>query len=113
MAGMQSDYYYAEMLRLMREQGKKDNPTTLQIGIVIKDGRIKIDDLILEKEDVYIVDYLLEGYTRKLKVPYRAEDGSIQESIVLQKCLKEGDLVVLQRLSNSMYVILSRVVRLK
>lgn len=119
MAGMQSDYYYAEMLRLMREQGKKDNPTTLQIGIMQSDDKIKeeikvkVDDLILEAEDLYIADYLLSDYTRKLEVPYLAEDSSIQTKVTYSEGLKEGDLVVLQKLSNNMYVILAKVVRLK
>ena len=60
--GNNNDFYYAEMLNMMREQGKKDNPTTLQLGIMQSANSVKIDDLILNAEDLYIADHLLAGY---------------------------------------------------
>ena len=69
-SSMQSDQYFAEMLGMMREQGRKDNPTTLQLGVMQSANSVKIDDLVLNAEDLYIADYLVSGYTRKIKVPY-------------------------------------------
>ena len=90
MSGMESDHYYAEMLNMMREQGKKDNPTTLQLGVMQSATSVKINDLILEADDFYIADYLVAGYT-----------------------LNKGDLVAVQKLNDSnMYVILARVVQI-
>lgn len=84
-----NDYYYAEMLNMMREQGRKDNPVTLQLGIMQSADSVKIDDLILNAEDLYIADYLVT-------------DTNV---------LKLGDLVTVQKLSNNnKYVILARVV---
>ena len=51
-----NDYHYAEMLNLMREQGRKDNPTTLQLGIMRSTDSVQIGDLILHAEDLYISD---------------------------------------------------------
>ena len=31
---MKNDAFYAEMIGMMREQGKKDNPITLQLGVM-------------------------------------------------------------------------------
>ena len=31
---MKGDHYLAEMLELMRSQGAKDNPVTLQLGVI-------------------------------------------------------------------------------
>lgn len=88
MGKMNKDHYYAEMLNLMRSQGKIDNPTTLQLGEMQSSDSVLIDDLLLESEDLYIADYLA------------GSDG-----------LKKGDIVAIQKLSDDdMYVILARVV---
>lgn len=88
MGKMNKDHYYAEMLNLMRSQGKIDNPTTLQLGEMQSSDSVLIDDLLLESEDLYIADYLA------------GSDG-----------LKKGDIVAVQKLSDDdMYVILARVV---
>lgn len=82
-----ADHYYAEMLRMMREQCKKDNPTTLQLGIMQSSNSAKINDLVLDADDLYIATHLV---------------GT----------LVYGDYVVLQQLHNSnLYVILEKVVR--
>jgi hypothetical protein len=86
-SSMQSDQYFAEMLQMMREQGNKDNPTTLQLGVMQSVNSVKINDLVLYAEDLYIAEYLVE-------------DG-----------LKKGDLVAVQRLQGTnRYVILVKVV---
>lgn len=86
-SSMQSDSYFAEMLEMMRAQGRKDNPTTLQLGIMQSANSVKIDDLVLYAEDLYIADHLAGGK------------------------LKKADLVAVQRLqSTNRYVILAKVV---
>lgn len=67
---MHNDHFLAEMLDIMRSQGKKDNPVTLQLGVMLSADSVKIDDLVLYAEDIYIADYLVSGYTRQIKVPY-------------------------------------------
>ena len=126
---MNNDHLYAEMLNMMREQGKKDNPDTLQLGIMQSATSVKIDDLILTKENLYIADYLVSGYTRKLETPYLSDvklevnkgeqyvsnveaELTEEKKVVLKDGLKKGDLVAVQRLqNNNMYVILARVVK--
>lgn len=136
---MQSDQYFAEMLGMMREQGRKDNPTTIQLGVMQSENSVKIDDLVLNAEDLYIADYLVAGYARKIKVPYvsgvsvdttqsdpfGAVDGdgnysapdtqvSKQNQITFADGLKEGDLVAVQKLHDTnKYVILAKVVEAK
>lgn len=136
-SSMKSDQYYAEMLEDMRSMGSKNNPVTLQIGVMQSATSVKIDDLVLNAEDLYIADYLVSGYTRTLKVPYVSgvtvdttqEDpfGTVdsegtyhdpdtkttrQTKITYTDGLKKGDLVAVQKLNNNnMYVILARVVQ--
>ena len=87
---MDNDFYYTQMLEMMREQGKKDNPITIQIGTMKSSNSVKIDDLVLNREDLYIADYLLSENMKKLT---------------------KGDMVAVQRLDNNMYLILARVVK--
>lgn len=129
---MKGDHYLAEMLELMRSQGAKDNPVTLQLGVMQSSTSVKIDDLVLNAEDLYIADYLVAGYTRQIKVPYVSgvsvdttqsnpfaskdnpdpDTRTWKESqITYTDGLKKGDLVAVQKLDgNNMYVILARVV---
>ena len=93
---------------------------------------VKIDDLVLNAEDLYIADYLVAGYTRQIKVPYvsgvsvdttqsnpfASKDNPDPDTRVWKESqitytdgLKKGDLVAVQKLDgNNMYVILARVV---
>ena len=88
MSGMKSDHNYAEMLNIMREQGRKDNPTTLQIGVMQSSNSVKVDDLVLNAEDLYVSD-------------------------MYKDTLVKGDLVVIQRLNTNKYIILTKVVEMR
>ena len=135
-SSMQSDQYFAEMLNMMREQGRKDNPIILQIGVMQSANSVKIGNLELNAEDLYIADYLIEGYTKKIKIPYvsgvtvdTAQESGFasnnnsgtysdpdtrtitQTKITFTDGLKKGDLVAVQKLQNTnKYVILAKVV---
>ena len=104
-----SDYFYVQMLEMMREQGKKDNPTTIQLGIMQSSNSVKLNDLLLGAEDLYIADYLKAGYTRTAGLTV----GGTEEQATLRftGALKKGDLVAVQKLPNNMYLILCRVVQ--
>ena len=132
---MKNDHQYAEVLEMMRSQGAKDNPTLAQIGVMQSSNSVKIDDLVLEAEDLYIADYLVAGYTRELKIPYVSgvtvdttqndpfgtvdSEGNYhdpdtrvtrQNKITYTDGLKKGDLVAVQKLNDTnKYVILARV----
>ena len=116
-SSMQGDQYFAEMLKMMREQGRKDNPTTLQIGIMQSEDSVKIGDLVLNAEDLYIADYLLKDYEYPLAIPYvtkvdlgRGYDTT--DKAVRKEGLKKGDLVAVQKLQDTnRFVILAKVVR--
>lgn len=127
-SSMQSDQYFAEMLNMMRAQGGKDNPITLQLGVMQSANSVKINDLMLYAEDLYIADYLVSGYTRKIKIPYVSDVtlnvqrgeydvSGVEEQITKQNLveftggLKKGDLVAVQKLHDTnKFVILAKVV---
>ncbi len=132
---MKGSYDYTRMLEVIRVQGSKDNPSTIQIGEMLSANSCKIDDLTLNAEDLYIADYLKAGYTRTIKIPYVSgvtvdttqSDGfgytdsegnyhdpdtqtTRQSQITYTDGLKKGDKVLVQVLSNNKYAIIVRVV---
>ena len=116
------DYYYTEMIGMMREQGRKDNPTTLQLGVMQSSNSVKIGDLVLNAEDLYFAESLLAGYTLPLDTPYvdsvtfGSESGTYttKDAVVKASGLQKGDIVAVQKLSDTnRYVILSKVVQAK
>ena len=116
---MQSDHYFAEMLGMMREQGRKDNPVTLQLGVMQSANSVKIDDLVLNAEDLYIADYLVAGYEYPVVTPYvtsvtvdyHSGSYTTTDKAVRSSGLKKGDLVAVQKLhGTNKYVILVKVV---
>lgn len=117
---MKNDAFYAEMLQMMREQGKKDNPITLQLGIMQSPNSVKIDDLVLNAEDLYIAADLQAGYVYPLSTPYVYDRAfgysgtatSRTSQAVRSSGLQKGDLVAVQKLENTnKYVILNKVVK--
>lgn len=129
--GTNNDYWYTEMISMMREQGRKDNPTILQLGIMQSPNSVKINDLILNAEDFYVADYLISGYKHKIETPY-VSDVSLdvksgvydvksvtanvtkQDTITYAEGLQKGDIVAVQRLNGTnKYVILAKVVQAK
>lgn len=67
---------YAEIIKMMRTHGEKNNPPSIQLGEVISppaDIIIKLGDIEITKENILIADFLLEGYTRTFEAT-----GSIQ-----------------------------------
>ena len=110
-SNMTKDHYYAEMLNMMRLQGGKDNPTTIQIGVMQSSNSVKLDDLLLNSEDLYIADYLVKGYSRETTRVDTDTTATVKEKVTYTDGLKKGDKVALQKLDNNMYLILARVVR--
>lgn len=58
------------ILKMMRQQGAVYNPPTMCIGKVIKVEplQIQVDDLILDREDLIISDFLLGTYQRNIQL---------------------------------------------
>jgi hypothetical protein len=80
---------YTELLTLMRKQGAKDNPTTLVLGVMRGLSSLKVGNLMLDKEDIYVAEDL-------------SKSGLVQ-----------GDMVAVMKLNNcDKYVILAKVVSL-
>lgn len=117
-----NDFLYAEMLELMKSQGKKVIPPTLQIGVMQSATSVKIGELILDIEDLYYAEHLLAGYTFPLATPYvdsitfsqYGNSYTTKDTAVKSAGLQKGDLVAVQKLADTnMYIILAKVVKAK
>lgn len=117
-----NDYWYAELLEVMKKQGGKSLPPTLQLGIMLSATSVKIGELVLNAEDLYIAEHLLVGYTFPLATPYvdkvtfNGYGGSYttKDTAIKSSGLQKGDIVTVQRLADTnMYVIIEKVVKAK
>lgn len=130
------DNPYSTLIRIMREQGAKYNPPSIQIGQVISPPpniAIKIGDLQVDKDNILIADYLLSDYRRQIAIPETTATGTmtteladspyvhahtitevgIQGGIQFTDTLKQGDVVaVIPTEDRQTYIILAKLVRL-
>ena len=126
---------YSSLIKTMQEQGGKNKTPGIKIARVthieeiedkVIDIKIEVDELIIDKDNIYISDYLLKGHKREIKTDEITDlKGStdiinditglkINHADVFYKdTLKEGDLVsVFATSDRQSYIILSRVVRI-
>lgn len=74
-----SENPYSGILNMMQSEGAKLNPPIGCLGEILSVNplKIKVDELILEPEDLLVSDILLSGYTREMKVE---SAGKIQQN---------------------------------
>lgn len=100
---------YSELVKIMQEQGAKFNPPTIEIGEVISPNplKIRLGDLQIDKDNILINDFLLQGYQRQFKV-----NGITNEYEAIDT-LKKGDLLaILPTEDRQTYIVLCKVVSL-
>ena len=63
----QLDNAYSGIINIMREQGTKYNAPALMLGEVVNANPllIKVGDIQLDKDNLYVADYLMSGYSRE------------------------------------------------
>ena len=100
---------YIKMLNLMKKKGAESNSPSICIAKVISPPPeiiIQTKDLQLYKDDIYIADYLLAEYSRKVSIA-----NSTGTAITMLDTIKVGDeLAVLPTGDNQTWIILCKVV---
>lgn len=80
----QLDNPYSSLIEIFREQGAKYNAPDLMIGEVLTEEplTIKVGDIQLDKDNLYIADYLLKDYEREYisESKINIQDGSASGS---------------------------------
>lgn len=93
----------------MRKAGEYYNAPAIQLGKVMTDGKIKVGDLPLQKED-YLLDCNLRLNTdKKIYLHTEADDstGNLQE--YRDNILDEGDRVLVLK-NEEKYIVIAKVV---
>lgn len=75
---------YEKFIDIIRKQGRHDNPAELQIAFAAEGGKIRLGGLILDTEDYYKLEQVSD--------------------------LKEGDKVLIYKISDSRYILIGKVV---
>lgn len=101
---------YVKMLNLMKKKGAESNPPSICIAKVISappEIIVQTNDLQLYKDDLYMADYLLTGYSRDVSINPNCSGSKITTN----DTIKVGDeLAVLPTGDNQTWIILCKVV---
>ncbi len=117
---------YNDILLKMRKQGAAYNPPSIDIGKIISPDplTIQIGDMQLAKKDLFVSDFLLGGYKRKISIPSTSATGSTTDGSITSigipdaelnfiDGLKKDDMVACLATSNGQkYIVLCKVVSL-
>ena len=101
--------WQSDMVDLMRKQGELNNPSGPSLGVMTGERSCRVGDLDLSSEDLYIPDRLLRRMAIEVKADIDKDHG-FHDRTTYSEPLRAGDLVVLQRLSDTKYAVLDRVV---
>ena len=100
---------YERIIEQMRKSGKYYNAPTPQIGVVSSGKKIKIDNLVINKDD-YLMDCNLR-FSDSGRVYFHTDGTGESLSEYKKNILSEGDRVLVMKLENSeQYIVLSKVV---
>lgn len=94
-------------MRIMQEEGAKNNPPTIEFATMTGPKSCKIGDLLLVEEDLIFSEHLLNRLAIKVSV---SESHSDQSQYI--QPLQVGDEVAVIRVSQTRYLVLDRVVGL-
>lgn len=99
---------YAEILKIMRNEGKKDNPPPVQVGIMQDSKSCLAGELLLSSEDLLAAEHLTTGYHYAVN----GKEPPLKDKSTFIEPLKKDDYVVLLKLNSEKYIILERLVGL-
>ena len=100
------------ILGIISEKSKESNSEELKIGKMLDAERGALDTLVLEKEDLLFDEQLLKRQLTKLNILFDSQTGIITDNSEYTEPLKAGDIVAVQRLSDSLYCVVGKLVNL-
>lgn len=92
---------YEKLLKIMQEEGMKNNPAKIVIGIMKSPTECEVAKNILDQDDFYVAEHL------SMKKNVNDKEKQVEK---IQSLLKAGDMVAVYRLSDEKYLILDKVV---
>lgn len=110
---------YEKLIKTMRTEGARDNPTGLVLGEVTrgveKGLRVKIGSLTYEGDDLLVAEHLTQKSLVKLGFTIQESQGAPHTHAWTDKSeyikpLEKGDKVVCYYIALNVYAVLERVV---
>lgn len=96
---------YEDIIQMIREQGGVLNQPCIEIAIMTGPKSCKIGDFTLEEQDLCFSEHLLFQAAIKVSV----SESHMDKSAYLTP-LKTGDVVAIQKLTETKYLVLAKVV---
>lgn len=93
----------------MRKAGKSYNGPSVQLGKVMTDGKVKIGDLQIQKEDYLLDCNLRMSEDEKIYIHTEITDSVTNLKEYKNNILQEGDRVLIVKLEEK-FVIIAKVV---
>ncbi len=111
-----------KLINIIRMEGAKKNTPALTLGEMISKNQCQVGENILEADDLYIAEHLVNAYEVAITLDAVPAYISTQASstpvwiknqkATVQNSLKKGDVVLLYPISTEKYVIIEKVVSL-
>lgn len=111
-----------KLINIIRMEGSKKNTPALTLGEMISKNQCRVGENILEADDLYIAEHLVNAYDVAITLDAVPAYISTQASstpvwiknqkATVQNSLKKGDVVLLYPISTEKYVIIEKVVSL-
>lgn len=133
---MKNNNPYVSLLHTMQNVSQNNNSPCIGIGKIITPPpniQVEYNNIILDKKDIWISEYLLVGYERTAKgviksatqnraggggdAAYESHNHDINNdytnNIIYTDTLKAGDdVAIMPMLNNQQYIVLDKIVRL-
>mgnify|MGYP002765189543 CR=1 FL=1 len=111
-----------KLINIIRMEGSRKNTPALTLGEMISKNQCQVGENILEADDLYIAEHLVNAYEVAITLDAVPAYISTQASstpvwiknqkATVQNSLKKGDVVLLYPISTEKYVIIEKVVSL-
>lgn len=111
-----------KLINIIRMEGSRKNTPALTLGEMISKNQCQVGENILEADDLYIAEHLVNAYEVAITLDAVPAYISTQASstpvwiknqkATVQRSLKKGDVVLLYPISTEKYVIIEKVVSL-
>ena len=96
---------YDELICIIREQGAVYNQEGPALAVMTGPDSCEIGAFKLSREDLYIAEHLLKTVATKVNVPESHQDAS-----TYIQPLQAGGIVLVQKVTETAYVVIERVV---
>lgn len=103
---------YEGLVGMMGRRGAVANSAEIQTAVMTGANTCQLGELPLDAEDLIFAEHLLKPVLSKLQIQVNPDSGAVTDYSAYLEPLKKGDIVAVQRLSDSCYMVLEKLVSL-